>query len=179
MNITPETTRAELAAIVVQKLAEHGIKNVVLVGGSVVSLYTDNKYATRDLDFVSSADHKRLSKAMTELGFTIKGKDFVHTETEFTVEFPSGPLGIGDDVPISPEGVITINGIDVKTLSPTQSVMDRLINFFIYNDRQCLDQAIWIAQKHSIEVDQLKEWAKRERYEEKLDVFLNRVSGML
>jgi hypothetical protein len=172
--ITSKTTRQQLAALVVDKLRHHKI-DAVLVGGSVVSIYTDNKYESNDLDFISPASHKKIVEAMSELGFTAKGKDFIHPDTKFTVEFPTGPIGIGDDQPVQPEGKITVDGVDVKLLSPTQSVMDRLISFFVFNDRQCLDQAVWIAEKHPINLDQVKAWAKRENQEEKLTVFLSRI----
>jgi hypothetical protein len=175
-KITAKTTRKELAAIVVQKLREHQI-DAVLVGGSVVSIYTDNKYESNDLDFISPASHKRIVEAMGELGFTARGKDFEHEATDFTVEFPTGPIAIGDDQPVSPEGKITVDGVEIKLLSPTQSVMDRLIAFFVFNDRQCLDQAVWIAQKHPINMDHVRAWAKRERKEEQFDVFRARLEG--
>jgi hypothetical protein len=173
-TISPTTTREQLAAIVVSKLREQNI-NAVLVGGSVVSIYTDNKYESVDLDFISSADQKKLAAALGELGFTSRGKDFVHPQTAFSIEFPSGPLAIGDDVPVIAEGKITVDGVDIVLLSPTQSVMDRLAWFFHDNDRQCLDQAVWIAQKHPINLDKIKQWAIKERNEAKLKVFLSRL----
>ncbi len=172
-KISAKTTREELAAFVVDKLRQHKIE-AVLVGGSVVSIYTQNKYESHDLDFISPAAHDRIVAAMSELGFVAKGKYFLHPKTEFTVEFPTGPIGIGDDQPVEPEGRITVNGVEIKLLSPTQSVMDRLISFFVFNDRQCLDQAVWIAQSHPVNMDKIRDWARRERYEDKLAVFLNR-----
>jgi hypothetical protein len=173
-TISAKTTREQLAAIVVSKLREHNI-NAVLVGGSVVSIYTNNKYESVDLDFISAADQKKIATAMSELGFTARGKDFVHPKTAFSVEFPSGPLAIGDDVPIVAEGKITVDGVDVVLLSPTQSVMDRLAWFFHDNDRQCLDQAIWIAQKHPVNLQKIREWAMKERNEDKLKIFLAKI----
>ncbi len=173
-KIGAKTTRKELAAIVVDKLAEHGI-DAVLVGGSVVSIYTDNKYESRDLDFISSGDHRKIRSAMLELGFEAKGKDFVHAKTDFTVEFPAGPLGIGDDQPVEPEGRLKIGKVTITLLSPTQSVMDRLAWFFYSNDRQCLDQAVWVAEKHPIKLEQIRAWVKREGQQEKFEIFLARL----
>lgn len=173
-KITQTTTREQLAAIVVQKLTEHKI-DAVLVGGSVVSIYTNNKYVSYDLDFISPADHKRIEKAMSELGFKTQGKDFVHDHTSFTVEFPTGPLAIGDDLPIEPEGKLKVSGVTIKMFSPTQSVMDRLTWFYFSNDRQCLDQAIMIAQQHPISLDKVRDWSIRENQTEKLEVFLKRL----
>jgi hypothetical protein len=132
---------------------------------------------SNDLDFISSADHKRIVSAMAELGFKTAGKDFTHPATKFTVEFPSGPLAIGDDEPVKPEGGMTIDGVNVVMLSPTQSVMDRLAWFFHSNDRQCLDQALWIAQQQPVNIDTVRAWAERERHSEKFNVFFNRLKS--
>lgn len=180
MKIDRTTTREQLAAIVVNKFQQHGL-DAVLVGGSVVSIYTANKYASDDLDFLSSAAHEQIVIAMAELGFirAVGGtsKDFEHPDTRFTVEFPTGPLALGEMVPVVPEGQLEINGITVRLLSPTQCVMDRLLWFFYCNDRQCLDQAVWVAQAHRIEMDKLTAWAKREPNQEsiqqKMQVFLS------
>lgn len=174
-QINATTTREELAALVVAVLQRHNIL-AVLVGGSVVSMYTNNLYESNDLDFIAPADHQRIAAAMKELGFESKGKDFVHPKTKFTVEFPSGPLAIGDEEPVIPEGRMTVNGVEIKLLSPTQSVMDRLAWFFHSNDRQCLDQAIWIANMQQVNFDKLSKWAKGERQEEKYQLFLSKLS---
>lgn len=65
------------------------------------------------------------------------GKDFAHPDTDITVEFRTGPIGIGETVPVVPEGEHVVDGVTFKLFSPTQCVMDRLLNFFYYNDRQC------------------------------------------
>ncbi len=49
--------------------------------------------------------------------------------------------------------------------------MDRLAAYFHWNDLQCLDQAVWIAEKHPVQFSKIKEWAKREGEVEKFNVF--------
>ncbi len=173
-RISRATTREDLAAIVVKQLAEHGI-DAVLVGGAVVSIYTNNKYQSNDLDFISPASQRKIELAMSDLGFESRGKDFVHKITPLTVEFPTGPLGIGDDVPIKPEGTMKVHGVTVKMFSPTQSVMDRLINYYLFDDRQCLEQALWIVEKQPIDLAKIEAWSARERQEQKYQIFLNRL----
>lgn len=170
--VSTQTTRAELAAIVVEHLEKKGL-SAVLVGGSLVSIYTNNKYESHDLDFISSGSQQQLKAAMKELGFVSQGKDFIHPKTHFSVEFPTGPLAIGDDEPIEAEGELSVDGIKIKVLSPTQCVMDRLAWFFYSNDRQCLDQAVWIYHEHPVNLNKVKEWVLRESQEEKFEVFLN------
>lgn len=109
-EITPDTTREQLAAIVVKKLGEHNI-SAVLVGGAVVSIYTANKYQSDDLDFICPASQDRLIAAMAELRFSAPNKNFVHPNTRLTVEFPGRSVGIGDDEPVTPEGALTVDGI--------------------------------------------------------------------
>lgn len=173
-KITAKTTREELAAIIVKKLSEKKIE-AVLVGGSVVSIYTANKYESYDLDFISPADHREITKAMAELDFKPKGKDFFHTISKFSVEFPTGPIGIGDDQPIKAEGKIKVDGVNITLLSPTQSVMDRLAWFFYSNDRQCLDQAVWVSEQHPVNIKRITDWATREGQQEKLQTYLKRI----
>lgn len=68
----PEITRAtslqELAALVSQALERVGII-ATLSGGSAVSIYSDNRYQSHDLDFVTSADPSRLGPVVATLGF--------------------------------------------------------------------------------------------------------------
>lgn len=52
---------------------------------------------SHDLDFVTSADHKSLLKAIAPLGFTQGAckRLYEHPRTQWLVEFPAGPLGFG------------------------------------------------------------------------------------
>lgn len=171
MKITPKTSRLELAAIITEALGQKGI-DAVLVGGAVVSIYTQNEYESTDLDFISSAEHKKVAEVMRNLGFTVEGKNFLHKSTELSVEFPSGPLGLGDRVPVKPEGSIKVGKVKVTLLSPTQSVMDRLTWFYHNNDRQCLDQAVMITIKQPVKISTLKKWSLEEKSLDKFEIFL-------
>lgn len=176
MKITAKSTIEQIAAAVVEKLKEKKI-SAVLVGGAVVSIYTENRYQSRDLDFISSGDHATIAEAMRELGFDTSTKDFTHPDTDFTVEFPTGPLAIGDEEPVKPEGSLSVGKTKIKMFSPTQSVMDRLIWFYSTNDRQCLDQAVWIARLHPVNLARVRKWSVKERFEEKFEVFLRRLNS--
>jgi hypothetical protein len=175
MKISKKMSVGEFAALVASHLQSKGI-STVLTGGAVVSIYTENKYMSYDADFISPADQKIINKAMQELGFEKHGKDFSHKQTDFFVEFPSGPLAIGDQL-VQAEAELNIKGHKLKLLSPTQSVMDRLAAYFHWNDLQCLDQAVWIAMKQPVQIYKIKEWAKREDEESKFNVFLNNLKN--
>ena len=53
MAINANTTVVELAALVSQTLEAAGIK-ATLSGCGAVSMYTDNEYKSKDLDFVTA-----------------------------------------------------------------------------------------------------------------------------
>lgn len=173
-KINDQTSLERLAAIVSDHLTKNGIQ-ATLVGGAVVSIYSNNEYQSQDLDFVSPHDHREISKAMLELGFRKEGKHFSHPETVFTVEFPTGPLAIGNAIPVKPEGKVQTKAGTIQLFSPTQCVMDRLAWFYHYNDRQCLDQALAVASKHQVKFDKIKKWSEGEGSLEKYDLFMKRL----
>ena len=83
----PEITRAtslqELAAMVSQELERVGII-ATFSGGSAVSIYSDNRYQSNDLDFVTSADPSRLGPVVARCGFmqTASRRLYAHPQTE-------------------------------------------------------------------------------------------------
>src|SRR6476646_8383920 len=96
-QITESTTIEELAGIVSATLEAVGI-SAVLSGGAVVSIYTNNEYESGDLDFIASASTHRIAEAIGGLGFVRRGRMFSHPRTPLFVEFPAGPLAIGDQL---------------------------------------------------------------------------------
>ena len=175
-KINSKTSLEALAGIVSEHLRSKGLQ-VTLVGGAVVSIYSANEYQSRDLDFISANDHRDLSEAMLELGFEKLGKDFIHPKTAYTVEFPSGPVAIGNEIPVKPEGEISTKSGKVKLFSPTQCVMDRLAWFYHYSDRQCLDQALAVAKNHQINLSKIKKWSEGEGSLEKYDFFVSKLKA--
>lgn len=62
-------------------LKKNGI-DTVLVGGSVVSVYTDGAYRTGDLDFVRlDMFATGIEKAMNKLSFKKHGRHYIHLLT--------------------------------------------------------------------------------------------------
>jgi len=49
-----------------------------------------------------------------------------------------------------------------ELLSPTDCVKDRLAAFYHWNDRQCLQQAVWVAQERAIDWKEIEWWSRRE-----------------
>ena len=161
MKITKTLSRKEFAAVVVRQLEKHEI-SCVLVGGACVSIYTNEKHASHDLDFISPYSHESITTALSEIGFKKEGRYFVHPDTELYVEFPTGPVAIGNEHSVKPEGQLKVRNTLIKMFSPTQCVMDRLAAWFHWNDRRSLIHALWVCEKHPINLSKVKKWAKQE-----------------
>ncbi len=179
-EITRETSLVELAAIVSEALTGAGI-TAVLSGGGAVSAYTENKYESVDLDFVTAAGVKEIGKALSPLGFTQgavgRARYFEHPHCNWYVEFPPAPLAVGSQQIRDGEWVQldTPYGV-VQVLSPTQIIMDRLAAYFWWDDQQSLDQAVMIAEHQDVVWEDLEEWASHESPPEgKLERFKKRV----
>lgn len=171
MRISKTMKREDFAATVVEQLEKHGI-SCVLVGGACVSIYTEEKHASRDLDFISPYSHEAIAKALSEIGFEKDGRYFVHPDSELYVEFPSGPVAIGHREPVDPEGELKVGETVVQMYSPTQCVMDRLAAWFHWDDRRSLIHALWVCEKHPVSLQKIRNWAKKEGEPEKLELFV-------
>jgi hypothetical protein len=99
-------TEEELWKFVASHLKMRNIDSV-LVGGAVVSIYSEGAYRSGDLDFIlTNFFVKNLPQVMKEIGFERKGRHFIHSEcSHLFIEFPKGPLEIGDDFNVVPSEV--------------------------------------------------------------------------
>jgi hypothetical protein len=171
MKITKSMSRKEFAAVIVAQLQKHKI-SCVLVGGACVSIYTNEKHASHDLDFISPYSHEAIAEALAEIGFKKEGRYFTHAQSTFYVEFPTGPVAIGNQIPVKPEGEMTVKNTKILMYSPTQCVMDRLAAWFHWNDRRSLIHALWVSENHPINIDKIKRWAAKEGEPAKLEQFI-------
>jgi hypothetical protein len=170
-------TPIELAGYVGGHLKKRGI-SVVLSGGACVAYYSEGKHVSRDLDFVNaaSASRDRIRAAMTELGFEEENRYFRHADTEYFIEFPPGPLSIGDEPVHGISEVITSTG-SFRILSPTDCVKDRLAGYYHWNDMPSLEQAVLVASQNPVDLDEIKRWSMREGESARLLGFLERLES--
>jgi len=169
-------TIEEVGALVCTTLAQHGIR-AILSGGAVVSIYSHNEYQSKDLDFIAEGISKQVAPAMKALGFTKEtGRHWTHPRTEYWVEFPPGPVQVGDSIVTEFAEISTSVGV-LRLLRPTECVMDRLAAYYHWNDPQGLEQAIQVAMKCDIELDRIAAWSKRERATAKFKSFVEELSA--
>lgn len=171
MKITKATPLKDLALYICMHLKENKI-DAVLTGGAVVSIYTENKYQSYDLDFISYSSQQELIKVMKNICFTYqKNRYFTHPDTDYFVEFPPPPVSIGNKPIHNFNEIIEESGY-LKLLTPTHSVMDRLASYYFWNDYQSLEQAIMICLNQNVDFGEIKEWSIEENSNKKYEEFL-------
>lgn len=162
----------ELWEYVAWHLAKQGF-DTVLVGGAVVSIYSEGIYQSGDLDFVLMNYEELPKKVLAEIGFKPSGKSFFHPECKHLfIEFVSAPLGIGDDLKIRPREH-KIDGQKIKILNPSDCVRDRLASYIYFKARECLDQAVLVASRHKINLSIIRKWCESEGNAETYQTFIS------
>ena len=150
--------------------------HVVLSGGSCVEIYSRGEYTSWDLDLINQYNEqfKKIHVIMNTLGFKERDRYFVHEDTKYFIEFPSGPLGVGD-APVEEIAEIETEAGVLRLLTPTDCIKDRLAAYYHWNDEQCLQQAIWVAKQNDVDLQAIKEWSINEGSEQKYEIFYKKL----
>lgn len=151
----------ELAALISEKLRGEGVDSI-LVGGACVSIYTNNKYKSFDLDFVTHAVIKEVTTLLAELGFQRESsRHFIRHDCPFFIEFVAPPAAVGKE-PLKGEKKLKTKFGTIVLMTPTDSVKDRLAAYYHWNDQQALEQAIMVAESQKINFHEVKRWSEKE-----------------
>ena len=99
MSISPDTPLREVAFVVCTALEHVGV-TAVLTGGAAATIWSGDLYQSHDCDFVIQFhDTNAPAEAvLLELGYVESGGVYRHRESLFTLEFPPGPLSVGDEI---------------------------------------------------------------------------------
>jgi len=159
-GIDEQSSLEDIAALVCTELERDGIQ-VVLSGGSVVSIYSNAEFVSYDLDFIPIGLSRRVDRTMKRLGFEPHQRHWRHPRSRYWVEFPVGPVAIGEETIHDFAERSTPAGM-LRLLRPTECVMDRLTWFIHASDRQCLEQAVRVATLQPIELSRIERWARKE-----------------
>jgi hypothetical protein len=162
MKSIQEMTQAEVGAFVQSHLREKGIQ-VVLSGGASVAIYTNGKYVSQDIDLINvySANRRAIRQAMKEIGFNEEGRYFKHPDSRFIIEFPPGPLTVGEEPVRQVDEIKFATGI-LRIISPTDCVKDRLAAYYHWGDQQCLVQARLVAEVQEVDLEEIRRWSRIE-----------------
>ena len=165
-EITSDSTQLEVAALVSETLEKAGII-ATLAGGGAVAIYTENAYQSHDLDFVTAAMIADLAPVLETLGFRhapgTRSAQFEHPLIEWYLEFPASPLTFGHlEADHGECATIELPLGQLRIITPTQSVMDRLTAAFAWSDPQSREQAVLVAIYNEIDWNALEAWFANE-----------------
>lgn len=90
------------------------------------------------------------------------------------VEFPSGPLSIGEDLVRNFQTVQLETGT-LRVITPTDCVKDRLCAYYFWNDHQGLAQAVLVANQQVVDLDEIRQWSIKEGHSKKFAEFQKQV----
>jgi hypothetical protein len=145
---------------------------IILVGGACVTIYSENRYQSHDLDFVTYEDFQKVRKVLKNLGFVESSGYFSHKDCQWIVEFVSPPIAVGEE-PIQEFSEIETGLGTVKLLKVSDSVKDRLASFYHWNDRQGLEQAISICLESTcVDFSEIESWSEKEGFKKEFQHFL-------
>jgi len=172
VRLGPRSTLADVAIAVGDALRRAGIR-AVLTGGACASLHSAGAYHSLDADFVLVGECavSDLDRALGALGFERIRDRYVHKDVPYFVEFPAGPLGIGEDFAVRPVWKRRKQA-RMLVLSATDSCRDRLAAFYHWQDRQALAAAVAIAVHVRVTLSKVRRWSKDEGHPEDYKRFL-------
>ncbi|SFV67979.1 hypothetical protein MNB_SV-14-1390 [hydrothermal vent metagenome] len=177
MKTVKDMSMEELGAYICSSLEKEGI-DTVLSGGCCVEIYSHGRYTSDDIDLIDrfNGGHRKIKTVMEKIGFKEHKmkRYFVHKETFMFIEFPRGPLGVGD-APVREIAQRKSETGILKLLTPTDCIKDRLAGYYHWDDEQNLEQAIWVAMDNEFDMLSIKKWSIAEGMVDKFEIFRNRV----
>ncbi len=137
----------------------------VLCGGSAATYYAPEAYMSADNDFVMTVEvpRREIGAILAPLGFREKGRIYVHDAVTWTVDFPRGPLAIGRDV-VTMWATVRRGEELLHVINPIDSVRDRCMHYWAWNDYSGLAQALAVAktQRERVDVHAVRAWTEAE-----------------
>lgn len=173
--ITARSSLPDIAFAVCTALDDAGI-TAVLTGGSAATFHAPDAYQSCDLDFVITLHANGGERALASLGYRREADYYVHEHSPFPLEFPRGPLMVGDDLITAWSTMRRANQL-AHVLTPTDCCRDRLAAFLFWNDFSGLEQALAVCHaRPDVDLAIVRDWCERARHAAKWDLFAARLS---
>ena len=160
--------RGALVAGVLNRYLPKG-RRAVLVGGALVSFYTNGAYTTADVDLVG--DREAVASLLRGAGFEESGRYFADKTLGLVVEVPGAVLRPTETVLMA-----TVEGYAVPLLAPEDALVDRLLAAKYWKSVTDWEQAIllWATLRDRFEAADLRRKAEANEVADLLDE-LNRM----
>lgn len=166
-----EMSLRDLALYVSDHLRKQGV-DTVLTDGACVTIYTESKYLSYDLDLVPLHDVRRskVGEILEDVGFVAESGYFKNPQTRFFIGFVPRPLAVGGE-PVKEIAEVGSGDLLLKLLSPTDCVKDRLAAYYHWSDNQALQQALLVCRDQAVDLTEVQRWSESEGMREKFEEF--------
>lgn len=172
--ISASSSLTDIAFAVGTALDRVGV-TAVLTGGSAATFYAPDAYQSRDLDFVITLHGTGGEAALGSIGYRREIDYYLHPNSPFPLEFPRGPLMVGDDH-LTHWNTVRRDDQVLHVLTPTDSCRDRLAAFLFWNDFSGLDQALAVCgARDDIDFEIVRDWCARSGEAPKWELFARRL----
>lgn len=167
---------SQAAAIICEYLHEQGF-DPVLTGRACAAIYSNATADPAVLDFVvRDFTIEEMRDALKDLGFTNTGHRTFANKT-FTSELflVPHPVVVGDDVVRDLHIMRTHKG-DLRMLTPTDCVRQRLSMYYRWNEDGALEDAVRVAKRHEVDLELIRRWSDWEWASDKFEYFRRMLS---
>lgn len=159
-------TELEDVAYAVCTALEQAGTIAVLTGGSAATVHSRGLYRSKDIDFVMTMDQGAggaTEVVLSGLGYQRGAFEFRHAVNPLRLDFPAGPLAVGDEYLRSWE-TRRRPGEVLFLLTAEDSVKDRLAAFLHWQDYRGLEQAraVYRGAGAAVDLSRIEDWVWRE-----------------
>jgi hypothetical protein len=173
----PVKRRAYFIGLLSREVKREGGKDVIVVGGEALELYTQGSYSTGDIDI--KGQKKILEKVLKKFNFKKVGRLWINEYLDIYIDWQGENLDEGEEGKKRVNTIIIEDELEIKVLSFEDLIIDRLNSAKWWGD---MDGLMWakvlvdIKKKSGQKVDlnYLKKRAKAEKVEDLLEKLLTK-----
>lgn len=141
----------EVAGTVCAHFASKGI-DVVVVGGSAITVHLPEIYTSHDIDFAVPSGHslRQIAASLAEIGFKRRGREFVSPDTIYSIDIVAD-IPFIEQEPIYDYALVNTAGGMLKVFHIEDAISDRICAFVHWSDSESLDvaeRALHAARQH-------------------------------
>ncbi len=162
---------SQASAIICEYLHEQGF-DPVLTGRACAAIYSNATANPPVLDFVvRDFTIEEMRDALKDIGFANTGhRTFANKTFDSELFLVPHPVVVGDDVVRDLHIMRTHKG-DLRMLTPTDCVRQRLSMYYRWNEDGALEDAVRVAKRHEVDLELIRRWSDWEWASDKFEYF--------
>jgi len=141
--------RLYIVACLTKLFIEKNLKPPVIIGGTALTWFSREMYATMDVDLACS-NRKIVDEFLTNLSFKKEGRYWYHKELDIVIEIPTSNLA-GEEAPL--EEIEIFPGLNCFVLGLEDLIVDRLNAAVHWSSKIDSEMCRQLLKKYDKEID--------------------------